>query len=199
MDEHEAIERLRQGDIGGLETLVRTHQVCALRAAYLITRDRSQAKDIVQNAFLRVGDRIGQFAPSRPFGPWFLKIVVNDAVKAVTRDRHHLSLDEDRLEGDESADALPARDADPAESLLRAETQQEVAAALARLTPRQRAAVVLRYYAGLSESEMVDELGWPRSGVKWHLHAARKRLAELLAALRPTHMSRLVEEPEAKR
>ncbi len=199
MDEHEAIERLQQGDIGGLEMLVRTHQLRAMRAAYLVAHDRALAEDIVQTAFLRVIDHIGQFDPSRPFGPWFLRIVVNDAVKAVSRDRRHLSLDDDRPEGDVSADSLPAHDVDPAGILLRAETQEEVATALARLTPRQRAVVVLRYYAGLSEAEMMDELGWPRSGVKWHLHAARKRLAELLAALRPTPFSAVAEEREAKR
>ena len=57
----------------------------AIRAAYLIVRDRALAEDLVQTAFLRAYDRIGQFDPSRPFAPWFLRSVVNDAVKAAMR------------------------------------------------------------------------------------------------------------------
>ena len=48
MEEQEAIARLKQGDIRGLRALVREHQVQAIRTAYLITRDRAQAEDIVQ-------------------------------------------------------------------------------------------------------------------------------------------------------
>jgi hypothetical protein len=55
MEEQEAIARLKRGDIGGLEALVRKHQVQAVRTAYLITRDRALAEDIVQTAFLRRG------------------------------------------------------------------------------------------------------------------------------------------------
>ncbi|MDI7278277.1 MAG: sigma factor, partial [Anaerolineae bacterium] len=69
MEEHEAIARLRQGDIGGLEALVRGHQLGGLRAAYLILRDRDLAEDIVEDAFLRAYERIDQLDPQRPFGP----------------------------------------------------------------------------------------------------------------------------------
>jgi len=85
MEEHEVIARLKRGDIAGLETLVRKYQVQAVRIAYLITRDRALTEDIVQAAFLRAYERIGQFDAERPFGPWFLRSVVNDAVKAAAR------------------------------------------------------------------------------------------------------------------
>jgi DNA-directed RNA polymerase specialized sigma24 family protein len=53
MDERRAVERLKTGDIGGLEALVRSHQTRAVRAAYLILRDRALAEDVVQAAFVR--------------------------------------------------------------------------------------------------------------------------------------------------
>jgi len=68
MEEQEAIARLKRGDISGLEALVRKYQVQAVRAAYLITHDRGLAEDIVQAAFLRAYERIGQFDAGRPFG-----------------------------------------------------------------------------------------------------------------------------------
>lgn len=53
MDEREAIQRLKGGDISGLEALVHAHQVRAVRAAYLVTRDLAVAQDVVQAAFVR--------------------------------------------------------------------------------------------------------------------------------------------------
>ena len=82
MDERQAIEHLQRGDIRGLEALVRLHQVRAIRTAYLFTRERQLAQDIVQAAFLRAYERIGQLDPHRPFGPWFLTSVLHDAIKA---------------------------------------------------------------------------------------------------------------------
>ena len=77
MEERKAIERLKNGDIGGLEVLVRRHQVRAIRAAYLIVRDHALAEDVVQGAFVRVYERIGSFDERQPFNPWFMKVVVN--------------------------------------------------------------------------------------------------------------------------
>lgn len=81
----QAIEHLQRGDIRGLEALVRLHQVRAIRTAYLVTRERQLAQDIVQAAFLRAYERIGQLDPHRPFGPWFLTSVLHDAIKAAAR------------------------------------------------------------------------------------------------------------------
>src|SRR3954447_3720450 len=93
VDERDAVARLQRGDIGGLETLVRLYQVRAVRVAYLITRDAALADDIMQTAFLRAYERIGQFDATRSFGPWFLRGVVNDAVKATARGARQVSLD----------------------------------------------------------------------------------------------------------
>jgi RNA polymerase sigma-70 factor (ECF subfamily) len=72
MDERGAIERLQNGDVSGLELLVRRYQVRAVRTAYLVTRDQSLAEDVVQAAFVKAYERIGQFEARRSFGPWFL-------------------------------------------------------------------------------------------------------------------------------
>src|SRR5438093_8104263 len=87
MQEHEAVARLQQGDIAGLDTLIRLHQQPALYAAFLFCRDQALAEDLVQAAFVRAYERIAQFDAGRPFGPWFTRSVVNDALKAVSRDR----------------------------------------------------------------------------------------------------------------
>lgn len=185
MEEREAVARLKRGDIQGLETLVRQYQVQAVRVAALVTQDRALAEDIVQAAFLRVYERIGQFDSGRPFGPWFLRGVVNDAVKAAARREREVPLE---MEGD---DEMPLAElwADPApgpvELAEAAETRQAIRDALGRLPPAQRAAIVLRYYLGLSEAELANELACPPGTVKWRLHAARQRLRALLRPLWP--------------
>jgi len=85
MDERRAIERLKGGDIGGLEVLVRMHNTRAVRTVDLIVHDTGLAQEIVQSAFVRVYERIGRFDESRSFGPYFTRIVFNDAIKAASR------------------------------------------------------------------------------------------------------------------
>ncbi len=178
-DEKEAITRLRQGDISGLETLVRLYQVAAVQTAYLITFDRAQAEDIVQAAFLRVFERIHQFDSGRAFKPWFLRIVVNDAIK--TSRRHQtLSLDAHLNSQNEISPNLNNFLPGPAELFEQAETRQTIREALRQLSPEQRAVIVLRYFLELSESQMADQLQCPPGTIKWRLHAARTRLKELL-------------------
>lgn len=183
MEEQQAIALLKRGDIGGLETLVRKYQVQAVRAADLIVRDRALAEDIVQAAFLRAYERIGQFDVGRPFGPWFLRSVVNDAVKAAARRERQVPLDDETGEMVSLADLLADPAPGPGELAEQAETRQAVWATLGELLPAQRAAIVLRYYLGLSEAELADELACPPGTVKWRLHAARKHLRALLRPL----------------
>jgi len=187
VDVTEAIARLRKRDISGLETLVLEYQVQAVRAAYLITQDRPMAEDVVASAFLRAYERIGQFDPSRPFGPWFLRIVVNDAIKAVSRQRRHVSLHQ-TLGADEEplGDRLPDQGTGPQELAERAEVRRAVGEALRVLSPSQRAAIVMRYYLGLSEAEIAGRFGRTTGTIKRHLHDGRKRLRLLLSGLRST-------------
>jgi RNA polymerase sigma-70 factor (ECF subfamily) len=185
VDERQAIARLRRGDIGGLEVLMQRYQVKAVRTAYLITRDRASAEDIVQNTFVRVYERIHQYQPERPFEPWLLRVVINDAVKAANRNQREVSFDTERAGGDVTlADLLRDPTPTPEDESERLEIQRVVWDAMAQLTPKQRAAAVLRYYLDYSEAEMADALTLPAGTVKWRLHAARQRLRDLLLPLR---------------
>jgi RNA polymerase sigma-70 factor, ECF subfamily len=176
VDEQRAIERLKRGDIGGLEALVRAHQIRALRTAYLVTRDRALAEDVVQHSFLRAYERIGGFDAQRPFGPWFLRSVVNEAVKAASGRERLVPLEEAPQDESILADAGHGPD-DLAE---RAEVRRKVWESLGKLPPAQRAAIVQRYYLGISEAEMAEGGNTPPGTVKWRLHAARRSLSRML-------------------
>ena len=177
-EEREAEGRLRRGDAGGLETLVRRYHDRALGAAYLVVRDRAVAEDIVQGAFVRAFEKIHRFDPGRPFAPWFMKIVLNGAVEAARR-RGREAVRE-VADGERLLLRLAEPGAGPQEAAERTETRRRVWSALGQLPPAQRAAVVQRYYLGMSEAEMAETEASPAGTIKSRLNAARRGLSKIL-------------------
>ncbi len=175
-DTQNAARRLKRGDLGGLETLVEQYQVRAARTAFLILQDEAAAQDVVQDVFLKLCRDIRHFDETRPFEPYLLKSVVHAALNLARRHRKFTS-----LEGDPAlAERLLAGEGSPeniAEARARAD---EILAALAQLSPRQRAVIVQRYYLEMSEKEMSERLDVAPGTVKWLLNAARARLRSLL-------------------
>jgi RNA polymerase sigma-70 factor (ECF subfamily) len=183
MDDRIAISRLKQADFQALETLVHRYQVQAVQAAYLIVRDRALAEDVVQNAFLKAAERIHQFNEERPFGPWFYRIVVNDAVKLAEKQKRTVSLDE-QLDERVTQTAAWLRDPSlPPEQLLeQAEMRTVLLDAMQALVPEQRAVIVMRYFLEMSEADMSARMDRPLSTIKWWLRDARKRLRHRIRA-----------------
>jgi RNA polymerase sigma-70 factor (ECF subfamily) len=178
MNEQEAIQRLKRGDISGLEFLVSRHQLKAVRAAYLLTRDSGIAEDVVQDCFLQVYRSIHHFDETRPFEPWFMRSVVNASVKTLQKLARQVGVEEDL---DESLFAeWTAKVVSVEEQIESMETQNQIWDAMQRLSPRQRAVIVQRYFLEMSEKEMAEEASSAIGTVKWMLNAARTRLRSLL-------------------
>ena len=175
-EEVSAIQAVKAGDIEGLGILILIHQQRAIAAAFAIVRDQAVAEDVVADAFIAVYDNIAQYDPSRPFAPWFYRIVTNGALKAAKRSRRFRCAPaewEMRSPGSDSSIS-------PEAEAVRGETRDSVAAAIAQLPAGQRAAIVLRYYLDFDEREMAEILRIPRGTVKWRLFAARRQLRESL-------------------
>jgi RNA polymerase sigma-70 factor, ECF subfamily len=188
MDVDQAVARLKQGDLESMEGLVTRYYLPAVRAAYLIVHEKGLAEDVVQNTFLDLPNTIRQFDPKRPFRAWFLRCVVNAAINTSHRETRLLSLDQ----GDESNDFsveswLLDQNPGPEEQYEEAEKNQAIFQALGLLTLKQRAAVVMRYYLEMSESEMAEKLESPKSSLKWWLYSARVRLHNLLQTFEPAN------------
>jgi RNA polymerase sigma-70 factor (ECF subfamily) len=179
-DDLQAIRRLKRGDIGGLEILVAHYQARAVRVAFLITHDELQAEDVVQDTFVRLYRKIGQFDPSRPFEPYLLRSVANAALNSTRGGKQQVSLDGDPRQ----VEQLLSQAASVESEVDYFQLKQEIIAALATLEPRQRAAVVQRYYLEMSEREMAAALDTTPGTVKWLLNVARARLRELLSSER---------------
>ena len=178
MEEQQAIQRLKDNDIGGLEFLVMSYQVKAVRTAYLITRDIGLAEDVVQDSFLQAYRSIRGFDAARPFEPCFMRSVVNASVKMMQRSARQVEVGED--EGEPLFTELASRVESVETQVEFIEVQNQIWDAMQKLSPRQRAVIVQGYFLEMSEKEMAEESGSAVGTVKWMLNAARERLRGLL-------------------
>lgn len=176
-DERGLVLRVQQGDREAFDELARRHARRAFAIAYRILRHTQDAEDLVQDAFIAALDGIASFDPTRPFAPWFFKIVVNRALNAAsarsTRERH---VTVTNLWNNDAA----AVEFDPAE---RSEIRHRFQTALSALPQHQRLIVELSDIDGRSSTEIGEMLDLPRGTVRWHLHQARKTLRTALAGL----------------
>jgi RNA polymerase sigma-70 factor (ECF subfamily) len=181
MDEKQAIFLLKKGDINGMQVLVEHYQVQAMKTAFLIVRDLKLAEDVVQEAFLHAAEMINQFDDSRPFGPWFIRSVVNTSIKTGKQRDRLIPLESDDDEGTvEAAEWLLGPDPNPEYIVETEETRQMVWKAMEELTVDQRAVIVMRHFLGMSEKEMIQELEKPQTTIRWRLKTARNQLRKIL-------------------
>jgi RNA polymerase sigma-70 factor (ECF subfamily) len=174
MNDAQAIQRMKKGDIGGLELLIERYQTKAFRTAFLITHDDALAEDIVQDTFLRVYQRIRYFDEKRPFEPYFLSSVAHAALNAVKKTYRQVTL----CEEDEPVilEQLIHKASTTEDLVDYTQLKQEIFAVLAKLSPRERMVIIQRYYLGMSEKEMAVDHSIAPGTVKWLLNVARLRL-----------------------
>ena len=174
------VEKILRGDKRAVNQFCRKYQKPLLSFVRKRTKNNQDAEDIVQETFIRLYQRIRQFDESRPFKPYLMRSVVNAALNAMRRDGKSISLDAD-----------PALLETLLEEAASIETQveftqlsHEILHALSKLSPRQRAVIIQRYYLEMSEQEMAQALDAAPGTIKWLLHAARNRLRDLLGSER---------------
>jgi RNA polymerase sigma-70 factor (ECF subfamily) len=176
MDELTAIRCMKAGEFGGLESLMARYQVKAVRAAFLITRDKARAEDVVQDVFLRIFQHANRFDETRPFEPYLMRSVINSALNACRDEKRSIS-----VEGNiETVERLVSQSASVESQADYSQLKREILDALGQLPQRQRAAIVQRYYLGMSEREMALALDAAPGTVKWLLNSARTSLRDLL-------------------
>ena len=171
-------DRARDGEVAAYEELVRRYQELAFRVAWLIVRDRGEAQDAVQEAFVKAYHAMPRFRPGAPFRPWICRIVANEARNRGRSGRRRESLVL-RVAAADPGGAAPSPEA---AALSRTEAES-LSHALGSLRDEDRLVVAYRYLFELSEAETAEALGVPPGTVK-------SRLSRALTKLR----TRLVEE-----
>jgi RNA polymerase sigma-70 factor (ECF subfamily) len=172
---------------GAFDLLVERYQERAYRIAWSILRDREEAKDCSQEAFLRLHESAGSFAGQSKFSTWFYRIVVNCCLDHQRRRRGWRRLlrwrdaHDDPDEGD-PVERAPAPFVDPVESVETDRRMSQLWSAVEQLSPQQRAAVLLQCKEGLATKEIAVVLSLSEATVRVHLHRAlatlRKRVGE---------------------
>jgi RNA polymerase sigma-70 factor (ECF subfamily) len=158
----------RSGDQGSFERLIEPHIAFGYRLAAAMLNDADQAEDAVQEATLRAWRSIRQLRSSDRARNWFLTIVANRCRSM--RGARWWSV----IRMPETRSGLPS----PAET---ADRLEDLSKALGRLSPEERAAVLLRFYEDMTSGEVGEALGITAIAARSRIHRALKRLRVDLA------------------
>jgi RNA polymerase sigma factor (sigma-70 family) len=174
LEEAELVSRARAGDSSAFADLVHMHQTIAFRTAYLVAGSAADAEEAAADAFLKAFRALGRFRAGKPFRPWLLAIVANEARNKRRTAARHQGL-ELRAAGEiRSGDAAPS----PEAAVLGDERRGLLLAAVERLPEEQRLVVACRLLLDLGEAETASVLGVRRGTVKSRLSRALERLRE---------------------
>lgn len=164
------VSRCLAGDVAAFEPLVRRYERPLYNLAYRVLGDREDARDAVQEAFVRAYEKLGSFDPRYRFFSWIYRIVLNGSINTRSRRRLAAPLAFEPRGGGGQEEAVAGR-----------ERRDGLQAALGKLAAADRELLALRHFAELSYAEIAQSLGVPEKTVKSRLHEARQRLGRQLA------------------
>ena len=167
------------GDRDSFDRLMREHVPAAQRFAIRLTGDAHEAEEVVQDALLRVARSWQTFRGESSFQTWLLRIVIH-----AVHDRRMARPVAATLP-DDPPDKGPS--VDPAVLASAAELGERIARLVSALPPRQREALVLTAYEGLSVAETAAVLATSEQNVRTNVHFARRRLREQLGDVLEDH------------
>ncbi len=179
----ELMARIAEGDQEAFEILVNRHQTSILNLVYRFIGDRTQAKDLAQEVFLKVWQSAEAYEPKAKFTTWIYRIAANlcfNELKSARRRKwfsFNWSDEDDRHTPEETlADSGPSAE----DVLLERERSRQISNALQNLPENQRMAVILRRYDDLSYQEIGLIIGCSVSAVESLLVRAKRTLQEKL-------------------
>ncbi len=179
------IERAKLGERDAFRQLVERHQRRAHAVALALVRDDNDAREIVQEAFLRVHKGLPSFQHGSSFFTWLYRIVANLAIDIIRKPGRAV----EDLEPPESFDdgGLPfgarPEHGDPFAVVHRRQLEERIGLALAALPPYHRGVILMRELEGMSYEEMADAMGVSKGTIMSRLYHARQKLQRALGEL----------------
>ena len=195
--DEELVARAQQGDQGAAEDLYNRYQKKAHAIAYhMCGGDWEEARDLTQEAFLKVFRTLKKFRQDSSFYTWFYRIVVNtcyDVLRA--QKRYQTESIEDQPGEQEHAPHFVDKSESPEDYVLRMELGGLIELGIRALPPEQRLVLVLCDVHGYAYEEIVEVTGLPMGTVKSRINRARTKVRDFLlqkpellpSALRPNH------------
>lgn len=174
--------KVAEREEGAFDRLVERYQARAYRLAWSLSRDPEDARDLSQEAFLRIYQSAGRFRGDARFSTWFYRILVNLCLDHRRRRRWwQRAVADDRDENEVAlVERQPVREPDPGQRAGQEQTMTRLWAAVDRLSPQQRAAVVLSVQEQLTTAEIAAVLQCSEPTVRVHLHRAVQALRRRL-------------------
>lgn len=178
------IGRIKQGERSGFDNLVALYQQKGLGIAYNIVGNLEDAKDVLQEAFVKVYLNIKGFKEKSLFSTWFYRIIVNCSLdflrkkKKISRMLAYPLADES---GQEVELQIPDSRYEPDKAAISAELNDKIEDSIANLSEKQRLCFVLKHQSGLNNEEISQVIKCNPSTVKVHLFRAVNNLRKNLA------------------
>lgn len=183
LSDEELLDRIRAGEVGLYEILMRRHNQRLFRAVRAILRDEGDVEDVLQEAYLAAFRNLSDFERRARFSTWLTRIAVNRALDRRRRRARVVQLNPWDEDGPASRGIGPGRDAppeDPERQSARRELAHLLQDAIDQLPAVFRPVYVLREVEGLSVRETSESLGIEPNTVKTRLHRARGLLRKQL-------------------
>ncbi|MFL5681187.1 MAG: RNA polymerase sigma factor [Chloroflexota bacterium] len=171
--QRELVERAARGETEAFAALTRLTSDRLYAIAYRILRDQYLAEDALQQTLITIWNELPRLRDQDRFDAWAYRLIVRAAVAEARRERRGAAVP--LLPGD----ADPSSGADDYRVVA---DRDQLERGFRRLTPEQRAILVLQHYAGLSLAEIADTLGIPAGTVASRLHYATRALRAALEA-----------------
>ncbi len=173
-DLRELLLQIRNGDPDAFRKLVEMYRQQAFRLAFRILADEEEAKEAVQETFIRIWDRFNSYDPSREFSSWMNRILVNISIDRLRRIQRH-----PQIRVDEATHALEnLTTPDPSVNAENQDIARLIRFLAEGLPAKQRLVFILRDMEGLPSREVEALTGLPEESVKSNLFHARKRVRE---------------------
>ena len=174
MDDREVIGRVLDGDREAYALLVDRYKDMAYTIAVRLLGDRSDAEEVVQQAFIKAYSNLGLFRQESAFFTWFFRIVYNGAISLLRTRKKIVPGDDQVLHG------MATAEPDFFESEERDLRKNAVLWAITQISPEEKTIVTLFYHEERSLKEIGAIVGMKEDTVKMRLHRARKKMKKLL-------------------
>ena len=183
LPDSDIVKRVRAGDRGLFEILMRRHNQRIYRTARAIVKDEVEVEDVMQQAYINAFTHLDQFEERSQFSTWLTRIAVNEAIGRRQKMRVAASMTEtfDAGSGDD-VENVTSRQPSPEHLAYAEELQRVLEAAVDELPDVYRAVFMLRDVEGLSTTETGEGLGLGDEAVKTRLHRARAMIRRSVSA-----------------
>jgi RNA polymerase sigma-70 factor (ECF subfamily) len=183
LSDEELCRRIAERDADAFELMVDRHQARAYRLAYSILGNEADARDVSQDAFIRLYEAAVGFDGRSHFSTWFYRILVNLCIDHQRRNRwwrRLVPLASPGEKPDELAFDPPSEGAGPEGAAILNQSISRLRPALDRLSPQQRAAVLLQTQEGFTSREIAAVLKCSENTARVHVYRAIAQLRKLL-------------------